>query len=112
MELALATSHEGDEEQDRTGGGEGEEKEEEEEERLELAEWEEGAVHGILPVEVMLHVLSMVDPVGLVCAERVCRSWHHLCRSDWVWEAVHRTHFSRHATVPKGKFIYCNIYFD
>jgi hypothetical protein len=76
-------------EEDGRGG------EEEEEELL--------ALHEVLPLEVMQHIMGMADPASVARAEGVCRAWRSACESPFVWEAVFRRHFSsRPSTTAKG----------
>ncbi|ELR22668.1 Fbox domain containing protein [Acanthamoeba castellanii str. Neff] len=60
------------------------------------------AVHEVLPLEVMQHIVSMLDPTSLARAESVCRAWHSACASPFVWETVFRRHFSSRPAASVG----------
>jgi hypothetical protein len=57
-------------------------------------------VHEVLPVEVMQHVLGMLDVPDLIRAEVVCSAWCGIAESAWLWERVFRQRFSRSAPAP------------
>ncbi|ELR16094.1 Fbox domain containing protein [Acanthamoeba castellanii str. Neff] len=63
------------------------------------------ALHEVLPLEVMQHIMGMADPASVARAEGVCRAWRSACESPFVWEAVFRRHFSsRPSTTAKEKW--------
>jgi hypothetical protein len=62
------------------------------------------AVHEVLPLEVMQHIVGLTDPSSVVRGERVCHAWRVMCRSTFVWEEVYRRHFSSASAPAKGPF--------
>jgi hypothetical protein len=60
------------------------------------------AMHEVLPLEVMQHIMGLADPASVARAEGVCRAWRSACESPFVWEAVFRRHFSSRPSPAKG----------
>jgi hypothetical protein len=82
---------------------------EEEAEEKEAEEYACGgeALHEVLPLEVVLHVMGMLDAPSVGRAECVCRAWRVACHSPFVWEVVFRRHFASRlpssvADAPQG----------
>jgi hypothetical protein len=63
-------------------------------------------LHNVLPLEVMQHIMGMLDPASVGRAERVCRAWRVACLSPFVWEIVYRRHFvSRPSSSAQGLYL-------
>jgi hypothetical protein len=67
---------------------------------MEETEMKALVVHEVLPVEVMQHVLGMLDVPDLIRAEVVCSAWCRLAEPAWLWERVFRERFSLSAPAP------------
>ena len=67
-------------------------------------------VHEVLPVEVMQHVLSMLDVPDLIRAGVVCSAWCGIAESAWLWERVFRQRFSRSAPAPASGTPFSSIF--
>jgi hypothetical protein len=67
---------------------------EEEEEEYACGEAGGETLHEVLPLEVVQHVMGMLDAPSVGRAECVCRAWRVACHSPFVWEVVFRRHFA------------------
>jgi hypothetical protein len=96
---------------DGEGERDQEEEESEEEEYVGCGVGQGEALHDVLPLEVMQHIMGMMDPASVGRSECVCRAWRVACHSPYVWEAVYRRHFaSRPSDAPQGIFYFIFIF--
>jgi len=55
---------------------------------MEEAENDDGVPGLDLPPEIVLHIFGLMDPATVVLAERICRTWHDVARSEDVWKVT------------------------
>jgi hypothetical protein len=59
-------------------------------------------VHHVLPLELLQHIIGILDPASVARAKSVCQAWLTVCKSPSVWAAVYRRHFSSHPAQRQG----------
>lgn len=66
--------------------------------------------HIYLPTEVIIHILSFIDPKELINLSLVCKSWSNLIKSNLIWREIYtRRNLNRKAkNLPW--FVYYNYF--
>lgn len=63
-----------------------------------------------LPTEVIIHILSFIDPNNLLELSLVCKNWCNIIKSNIIWKEIYKRHYPKQRAKNVPWYVYYNYF--